>query len=113
MRVRTSTIHLDTRYLLLALSSAHVRDQIEIPIRTTVGLKNVNATELSSLMIPLPPLAEQHCIVAKVNELTTLCDSLEAQLSTAQSETSRLLESVLHHALIDTLQPNERASKLA
>ena len=100
VRVRTSTIYLDTRYLLLALSSAHVRDQIEIPIRTTVGLKNVNATELSSLMIPLPPLAEQHRIVAKVDELMAVCDRLEVQLTTAQADTSRLLESVLHYALI-------------
>lgn len=101
VRVRTSNIYLDGRYLLLALSSAHVRDQIEIPIRTTVGLKNVNATELSSLTIPLPPLAEQHRIVAKVDELMALCDRLEAQLIEGQDETTHLLESVLHHALND------------
>jgi type I restriction enzyme, S subunit len=106
VRVRTSTIHLDARYILLALSSAHVRDQIEIPIRSTVGLKNVNATELGSLMIPLPPLAEQHRIVAKVQELMTVCDQLEAQLTTAQTEIGRLLESVLHNALNDTSLPN-------
>jgi type I restriction enzyme S subunit len=99
VRVRTSPIHLDARYLLLALNSAHVRDQIELPIRTTVGLKNVNATELSSLTIPLPPLAEQHRIVVKVDELMALCDRLEAQLTSTQIDTSRLLEAVLNHAL--------------
>jgi type I restriction enzyme S subunit len=101
VRVRTSTIHLDTRYLLLALSSAHVRDQIEIPIRTTVGLKNVNATELSNLMIPFPPLPEQHRIVAVVDRLMALCDRLEAQLVAAQDESSRLLEAVLHQSLAE------------
>jgi hypothetical protein len=99
VRVRTSTKHLKTRYLVLALQSRVVRDQIEIPIRTTVGLKNVNATELSCLTIPLPPLAEQHRIVAKVDELMTLCDQLEDRLTTAQTESSRLLESILHNAL--------------
>ncbi len=102
VRVRTSNIYLDARYLLLALSSAHVRDQIEIPIRTTVGLKNVNATELSSLMIPLPPLEEQHRIVAKVDEMMAVCDRLEAQLTTAQAESGRLLEAILHGALSET-----------
>jgi len=47
------------------------------------------------------PLAHQRKIVAKVDELMALCDQLEASLTTAQTETSRLLESVLHHALQD------------
>jgi type I restriction enzyme S subunit len=51
------------------------------------------------MALPLPPFAEQHRIVAKVDEMMALCDKLEASLSTAQTETSRLLESVLHHAL--------------
>jgi type I restriction enzyme, S subunit len=113
VRVRTSTIHLDTRYLLLALSSAHVRDQIEIPIRTTVGLKNVNATELSSHVIPLPPLAEQHRIVAKVEELMTVCDQLESQLTTTQAETSHLLEAVLHGVLSDDSPRQELVKQAA
>jgi type I restriction enzyme S subunit len=48
----------------------------------------------------LPPLAEQRRIVAKVDELIQLCDQLETLLAKAQVETSRLLESVLHYALI-------------
>lgn len=99
VRVRTSVFHLNSRYLLLALNTTHVRDQIEIPIRTTVGLKNVNSTELGGLSLPLPPLAEQQRIVAKVNELMALCDRLEAQLTTTQTESRRLLEAVLHEAL--------------
>jgi type I restriction enzyme S subunit len=52
-----------------------------------------------SMHIVLPPLAEQHRIVAKVDELIALCDKLEAQLATAQAESHRLLEAVLHEAL--------------
>jgi type I restriction enzyme S subunit len=64
-----------------------------------VGLKNVNATELARLSLPLPPLAEQHRIVAKVDELMALCDRLESQLAAAQKESSAFLEAVLHEAL--------------
>ena len=49
--------------------------------------------------IPLPPLAEQKRIVAKVDELMGLCDRLETQLTSAQTESRRLLESLLHEAL--------------
>jgi type I restriction enzyme S subunit len=49
--------------------------------------------------IALPPLAEQQRIVAKVDELMALCDRMEAQLTTSQTEGRRLLEAVLHEAL--------------
>jgi type I restriction enzyme S subunit len=62
-------------------------------------MQNLNQTILLNLTIGLPPLAEQHRIVAKVNELMAICDSLEAQIESANSERSRLLESVLHAAL--------------
>ncbi len=48
---------------------------------------------------PLPPLAEQHRIVAKVDELMALCDRLEASLGTADDTRRRLLEALLAEAL--------------
>jgi type I restriction enzyme S subunit len=65
-------------------------------------MPKVNQCTLLKLPIPLPPLAEQNRIVAKVEELMTLCDRLEVQLANAKTETSGLLESVLHHALKET-----------
>jgi type I restriction enzyme S subunit len=66
---------------------------------TSLSMKNVSRSVIYSLLVPLPPLAEQHRIVAKADELMALCDKLEVNLTTAQTETSRLLESVLHAAL--------------
>ncbi|WP_201722186.1 restriction endonuclease subunit S, partial [Sulfitobacter sp. HI0023] len=37
----------------------------------------LNRESISNILIPLPPLAEQHRIVAKVDELMALCDRLE------------------------------------
>jgi type I restriction enzyme S subunit len=62
-------------------------------------MPKINHDILVNLPIPLPPIAEQHCIVAKVDQLMALCDQLESRLTTAQTEVVRLLESVLHHAL--------------
>ena len=58
--------------------------------------------------IPLPPLAEQHRIVAKVDELMALCDQLEAQLTTTEADSRRLLEAVLHEALNPPLEATEQ-----
>jgi type I restriction enzyme S subunit len=62
--------------------------------------KNINLEILNSVLIPLPPLAEQHRIVAKVDELMALCDQLETQLTTTATDSRRLLEAVLHEALL-------------
>ena len=57
---------------------------------------------INSLPIPLPPAVEQDRIVARVDQLMALCDQLEAQLTTAQTEGRRLLEAVLHKGLTPT-----------
>ena len=56
----------------------------------------------TTLPFPLPPLAEQHRIVAKVDELMALCDQLEQQLSQAEHSRRGLLEAVLREALVDS-----------
>jgi type I restriction enzyme, S subunit len=76
---------------------------------TGVGIKHFTGKGLSSFLFPLAPLAEQGRIVAKVNELMGLCDSLETQLTTARDESHHLLEAVLQHALIDDSPRSELA----
>jgi type I restriction enzyme S subunit len=66
---------------------------------TGVGIKHLTGKGLASFVFPLPPLAEQQRIVAKVDELMAICDRLEARLSSSQTERARLLEAVLHRAL--------------
>ena len=50
---------------------------------------------LGAIPIPLPPLTEQHRIVAKVDELMALCDRLEATLTADDSTRSNLLQAIL------------------
>jgi type I restriction enzyme, S subunit len=64
-------------------------------------MPKINHEILKWLPIPLAPVPEQRRIVTKVDELMALCDRLEQQLTTVQSQTTRLLESILHHALND------------
>ena len=61
--------------------------------------KNINLGILVELLIPLPPLTEQHRIVAKVDELMALYDGLETSLTTGDDTRCRLLGAVLAEAL--------------
>jgi type I restriction enzyme S subunit len=63
------------------------------------GQPNVNATALKGLTFPLPPIAEQRRIVAKVDELITLCDNLKARLNDAQVIQSRLADAIVEDAV--------------
>lgn len=66
---------------------------------TSLSMQNVSRAVIYELPIPLPPVAEQHRIVAKVDELMTLCDKLENQLTITETDSRRLLEAVLHETL--------------
>ena len=48
---------------------------------------------------PLPPLAEQRRIVAKVDELMALCDRLEAAQAERETTRGRLFTALLHETL--------------
>ncbi len=70
--------------------------------RSSHGTCRLEATDYSDFLMPVPPLAEQHRIVAKVDELMALCDRLEANLTLADEARLRLLDALLHEALEPT-----------
>ncbi|MBF0408757.1 MAG: restriction endonuclease subunit S [Candidatus Riflebacteria bacterium] len=65
------------RYLKLCIESPLYWRQLYAKCSGT-GQPNVNGTSLSTLLLSLPPLAEQHRIVAKIDQLMALCDTLES-----------------------------------
>ncbi len=62
-------------------------------------MPKINQQTLLNAPVPLPPLAEQHHIVAKIDKLMALCDRLEASVVTDDETRGRLVEAVLHNAL--------------
>ena len=87
----------DDEFIRLFLWKA--RDDI-IAIGRGIAFPSISKKQLESLAIPLPPLAEQHRIVAKVNELMELCDRLERSLNKTAIGKQRLLESMHKNALL-------------
>lgn len=83
------------RYLLWAMRSpffyAQTRDAMK-----GAAITRVTLSVLSASLLPLPPLAEQRRIVAKVEELMCLCDALEAAQREREAIRTRLRTSALH-----------------
>jgi type I restriction enzyme S subunit len=74
------------------------------------GQPNVNGRTLGNLVVPLPPLPEQHRIVSKVDELMALCDELEARIITAATIRRQFLEATLQGAFNGSAQLNTHVS---
>lgn len=68
-----------------------------------VGLQHITKGKLEALQIPLPPLVEQHRIIAKVDELMVLCDQIEA--ARGHRETTRNLLTAASFARLNALDP--------
>ncbi|WP_318457554.1 restriction endonuclease subunit S [Photobacterium leiognathi] len=66
----------------------------------------LNTSSVISLVVPVAPLAEQHRIVAKVDELMALCDQLEQQTE-ASIEAHQLLVSTLLNTLANSADVDE------
>jgi type I restriction enzyme, S subunit len=63
------------------------------------GVPHISSKQVEAAEIFLPPLAEQHRIVAKVGALMALCDLLEASLTATAAMRRRLLDALLGEAL--------------
>ena len=76
---RRSTQQVLPEYVLVYIKSRGFIARGESVMTGSAGQKRVPRDYFSSSPFPLPPLAEQKRIVAKVDELMALCDLLEAQ----------------------------------
>ena len=85
-------------YLAMLIGSPEVREYLH---GSSVGstMRNLNQSILMAMKVGLPPLGEQHRIVAKVDELMALCDRLEVGLVAEDGSRSRLLDALLREAV--------------
>jgi type I restriction enzyme, S subunit len=90
--------HVYGRFLVLLIGSPFGRQYLG---GSAVGstMQNLNQGILLSLKFGLPPFAEQHRIVARVDELMRLSDHLERDLMSRQNSRTGLLKALLVKAL--------------
>jgi type I restriction enzyme S subunit len=87
-------------YLVYALRASCVQNQI---VRKGAALKHLYLVDLRRLAIPLPPLAEQKRIVARLDAINTEAQCLESLYQQKRVALEKLKKSLLHQAFTGDL----------
>lgn len=86
---------IDPRFLWCWLASPSVQATIEDLVSGTTKQTELATSTVLAHPLPLPPLAEQKRIVAKVDQLMALCDELEKSQTKKREVGTRLTKSAL------------------
>jgi len=63
------------------------------------AINYIKLGNLTGFHVPLPPIAEQTRIVAKLDELMAICDELKARLQEAQATQVHLADTIVEQAV--------------
>jgi len=86
-------------YVLLFLKSPGFLLEGVQKMTGTAGQKRITRDYFSGKHFPLPPLPEQHRIVAKVDQLMALCDALKSRIQEAQTIQTQLADAIVEQAV--------------
>jgi len=85
-------------FLLKVILSEPFLEQVRVA-ENRIKMPKLNVDSLSRMVVPVAPLAEQHRIAAKVDELMALCDALQARLKDAQTTQLHLADAIVEQAV--------------
>lgn len=99
----------DPRFIHLAMSETGARDYLRSRASGTSGsMPKINQGTLLSLPLPVPPLAEQKRIVARVDALMSMLDDLEQRQEKKRSAAIHVSKASLD-ALVEAEDPDQLA----
>ncbi|WP_262967221.1 restriction endonuclease subunit S [Methylobacter psychrophilus] len=87
----------DSEYLAIWLNSSFFVGNID-PGRSN-GVPHISTTQVANMIFALPPTAEQHRIVTKVDELMAICDQLKSRLTEANQLQQKLADVLVKQAV--------------
>lgn len=94
--IRVSKIGISSKYILNWLSGSYVQENLNNIITGSTKQTELPINKVKNHIVPLPPLEEQKRIVAKVDELMTLCDTLKEKISISKELQVKLAEVCTH-----------------
>jgi type I restriction enzyme S subunit len=91
--------HQGSLFTLLFLNSPGGMEEMKRLAITTSGLYSLSVGKIRGIIVPLPPVNEQKRIVAKVDQLMSFCDELEAKLTQSISDRGKLMKTAVRQVL--------------
>ncbi len=98
VRYRADNKYLDSNYCSLFLNSPSAISQFKTESKGMTRLR-VNLMKIRNMLIPIPPIQEQHRIASKLEQLMKSCDELAQCVQINKEQTASLLQSALREAL--------------
>ncbi|MBU1109621.1 MAG: restriction endonuclease subunit S [Candidatus Riflebacteria bacterium] len=83
------------RYIYYLLTTHSILKSAIREVKGTAGQDNLSLEQCRDIEIPIPSVEEQHRIVDKIDQLMTLCDTLEQRLTNATEKQASLLNSLM------------------
>jgi type I restriction enzyme S subunit len=84
-------------YINGLIRSNLIQDRIQDAKNSTND--NISMADITGFIIPVPPLAEQKRIVAKIDQLMALCDRLEQGIDAGTKKQTQVLQSIITGAV--------------
>ncbi|RSS82931.1 restriction endonuclease subunit S [Streptomyces sp. WAC06614] len=107
--IRVRARRVEPRYLLHYLRYEALRGAFAADARG-VGIHHLGATRLARWPISIPPLAEQHRLVAELEDRLSQLDAVASSLNTVVARMSRLRTRITDFATTGGLAPAQRAA---
>lgn len=98
MRLRPDHSKIIPDFLVYALGSRSVRQQIEQFGKTTAGNIGISGANAKSFRVPVPQIQDQHRIVAELDAIQSQVDTLKKLQTQTAAELDALLPSILDKA---------------
>jgi type I restriction enzyme, S subunit len=99
IRVRFAT-RLNLRYIHAALVSPALRNYFSTSATgASSSMPKISQTILLNALVPIPPAEEQRRIIAKLDEILSICNELDQNIKRATQIQTRLLEATIQQSL--------------
>ncbi len=87
-----------SEYLKIVMKTPQAFEQL-VSASGSTAQPAIYLRDIKKIVFPIAPLDERKRIVAKVDQLTALCDGLESKLIQSNNDGEKLLEAYVQHLI--------------